>query len=230
MEFKEKVHKSNYLASDEEIVKRVLGGEIDSYEILMRRYNQRLFRIGHAYLKDEDEIEDSIQSAYLKAYEQLKNFQHRSGFSTWLIRIFINEMLARMKKKERFRNYIDSVSNESKVYDTSDPGGPVMSNPYNSTINNELKNILEKAVSELPEKYRTVFIMREIEEMSLSEISKCLGISEVNVKVRVSRAKHFLRESLSGYYHNRDIYSFHLSKCSRIVDNVLNSIKTKYRA
>ncbi|MGE5352261.1 MAG: RNA polymerase sigma factor [Acidobacteriota bacterium] len=221
---------ANHLLSDEEIVKKVTGGDINFYEVIMRRYNQRLFRIGHAYLKDDDEIEDAIQSAYLKAYEQLSNFQGRSSFSTWLIRIYINELLQGLKKKKRFQNYFDPdlINN---TYDPPEVGTTNMENPYNSTLNNELKDILEKAVDELPEKYRVVFIMREIEDMSVSETSKSLNITEANVKVRLNRAKNILRESLSQYYHYKDIYNFNLIRCDRIVANVFNKIrKAEYKS
>lgn len=221
---------ANHLLSDEEIVKKVTGGDINFYEVIMRRYNQRLFRIGHAYLKDDDEIEDAIQSAYLKAYEQLSNFQGRSSFSTWLIRIYINELLQGLKKKKRFQNYFDPdlINN---TYDPPEVGTTNMENPYNSTLNNELKDILEKAVDELPEKYRAVFIMREIEDMSVSETSKSLNITEANVKVRLNRAKNILRESLSQYYHYKDIYNFNLIRCDRIVANVFNKIrKAEYKS
>ncbi|MGE5402519.1 MAG: RNA polymerase sigma factor [Ignavibacteriales bacterium] len=221
---------ANHLLSDEEIVKKVTGGDINFYEVIMRRYNQRLFRIGHAYLKDDDEIEDAIQSAYLKAYEQLSNFQGRSSFSTWLIRIYINELLQGLKKKKRFQNYFDPdlINN---TYDPPEVGTTNMENPYTSTLNNELKDILEKAVDELPEKYRAVFIMREIEDMSVSETSKSLNITEANVKVRLNRAKNILRESLSQYYHYKDIYNFNLIRCDRIVANVFNKIrKAEYKS
>ncbi|MCU7495387.1 MAG: RNA polymerase sigma factor [Ignavibacteria bacterium] len=216
---------ANNTVSDDEIVKKVLEGEVNFYEVIMRRYNQRLFRIGHAYLRDEDEIEEAIQSAYLKAYEQLRNFQGRSSFSTWLIRIYINEILQGLKKKKRFRNYFDSDMLNNNSYDPPEAGKSNMNNPYNSTLNNELKDILERAVDELPEKYRAVFIMREIEDMSVSETGKALNITESNVKVRLNRAKSLLRESLSRYYHYKDIYNFNLIRCNRIVENVFNKIR-----
>lgn len=220
----------NHSVSDEDIVRRIMDGEINSYEVIMRRYNQRLFRIGHAYMQDEDEIEDAIQSAYMKAYEQLPSFQNRSSFSTWLIRIYINELLARLKKKKRYQNFFDPDFIDNKINDKSGSGIYNMNNPYKSTLNNELKDILEKAVNELPEKYRLVFIMREIEDMSVSETSKCLSITEANVKVRLNRAKGLLRESLSEYYHYKDIYSFNLVRCDRIVYNVLRKIKQEEQA
>ncbi|MGE5431847.1 MAG: RNA polymerase sigma factor [Syntrophomonadaceae bacterium] len=227
MEIKTKTYTlaANNSVSDEDIVKKVTGGDVNFYEVIMRRYNQRLFRIGHAYLKDDDEIEDAIQSAYLKAYEQLSNFQGRSSFSTWLIRIYINELLQGLKKKKRFQNYFDPDLINNNTYDPPGAGTNNMDNPYNSTLNNELKDILEKAVDELPEKYRAVFIMREIEDMSISETSKCLNITEANVKVRLNRAKSILRENLSQYYHYKDVYNFNLIRCDRIVNNVFQRIR-----
>ncbi|MGE5401664.1 MAG: RNA polymerase sigma factor [Ignavibacteriales bacterium] len=217
----------NYTVDDEEIIARIKNGNAGLYEVIMRRYNQRLFRIGRAYLKDEEEIEDIIQAVYIKAYEQLDKFENRSRFSTWLIRIFINETLARIKFRNRYSHFDDNVpGSESRtdnlIFKVND-----MNDPYRTTINNELKEILEKAVDDLPEKYRTIFVMREIEDMTVAETSRCLNISESNVKVRLNRAKEMLRESLSQYYHFKDVYGFNLIRCNRIVNNVFKHIIKK---
>ncbi|MDP4175256.1 MAG: RNA polymerase sigma factor [Bacteroidota bacterium] len=225
---REKLQQLDHTVSDEQIIDGVISGRKNIYEVIMRRYNQRLFRIGHAYLQDEEEIEDLIQSTYIKAYEQLDRFENRSKFSTWLIRIFINEALQRVKQKKRYSTIseeeLESRSISEKYYFREID----MNSPYRQTINNELREVLEKAVDGLPEKYKAVFIMREIEEMSISETSQCLNISESNVKVRLNRAKEMLREGLSQYYHDKDIFNFNLLKCNKIVDAVLENIsKTK---
>ncbi|MGE5681475.1 MAG: RNA polymerase sigma factor [Bacillota bacterium] len=215
----------NHTLSDEEIIQKVLTGDKNSYEVIMRRYNQRLFRIGHAYLQDEVDIEDAIQSSYIKAYEQLERFENRAKFSTWLIRIFINEALARIKQKQRFTPYTEEKETvKENNWGKHTIGIDEMDNPYKMTINNELKEILEKAVNELPEKYRVVFIMREIEDMSVLETSKCLNITESNVKVRLNRAKEMLRESLSQFFHYEEVYKFDLRICNRIVNHVLSHV------
>lgn len=218
-----KADKIDYTVSDEDIIAEIMSGNVNAYEIIMRRYNQRLFRIGHSYLRDDKEIEDAIQNAYIKAYEQLDRFEKKSRFSTWLIRIFINEALLRIRLKNRFCSYSEEIC-DTKTIDSDYSRNREITNPYYITVNNELKDILEKAVNELPLKYREVFIMREIEDMNISETSKCLKISESNVKIRLMRAKEMLRENLSTYYHYKDVYNFNLIICSRIVDKVLFTI------
>jgi DNA-directed RNA polymerase specialized sigma24 family protein len=96
--------------------------------------------------------------------------------------------------------------------------------PFMNTANSELKVILEKVIRQLPEKYRTVFIMREIENMNVAETGECLDLSEVNVKVRLNRAKVMLKNALGSYYQKEEILNFHLSRCDRIVENVMIKI------
>lgn len=212
--------------SDEEVVERVMNGEKGAYELIMRKYNPRLFRIARSYLKNEDEIEDVIQEAYIKAYEQMPRFEKRSSFSTWLIRIVINEALARLKHRKRFTSITyDGPENAGFVREL--PAQlPNKETPIEKLMNTELKDILEKAVDRLPQKYRAVFLMREIEEMSVAETSASLEISETNVKVRLSRAKEMLRETISDSYHEVEVFQFNLVRCDRIVDNVLRRIET----
>lgn len=209
--------------SDDEVVERVLHGEKDAYEHIMRKYNQRLFRIVRSYIVNEDEIEDVIQEAYIKAYEQMPRFEKRSRFSTWLIRIVINEALARLKAGKRFPSVAYDRADEGVVADLQ----AQLRNhetPIGKLMNTELKEILEKAVDRLPEKYRTVFVMREVEGMSVAETSESLEISQTNVKVRLNRAKGMLRETISGFYHDMEVFQFDLVRCNRIVQNVLGRL------
>jgi RNA polymerase sigma factor (sigma-70 family) len=211
--------------NDEEVVERVMNGEKSAYELIMRKYNPRLFRIARSYLKNEDEIEDIIQEAYIKAYEQMPRFEKRSSFSTWLIRIVINEALAHLKQRKRFT----SITNDSPDNAVLNREFPVQltnkDTPVEKLMNTELKDILEKAVDRLPEKYRAVFVMREIEEMSIAETSATLAISKTNVKVRLNRAKEMLRDTISARYHDVEVFQFNLVLCDRIVDNVLHRIE-----
>lgn len=205
--------------SDEEAIRRVLQGEKGVYAVIMRRYNQRLFRIARTFIRDEDEIEDIIQDAYIKAYEQLHRFEFRSRFSTWLTRILINEALARVRSRKR--------SSPLPQDGQSEYGHELFRNdetPMERLMNTELKEILEKAVDGLPEKYRLVYMMREVEGMSVAETSDCLSITQTNVKVRLNRAKEMLRETISGFYRNREVFEFNLVRCDRIVKGVLERI------
>lgn len=210
--------------SDIELINRVVQGETDLYEIIMRRYNQRLYRIGRGFFRNNDEeIEDIMQFTYIRAYEKLSSFENRAAFSTWLSRIFINEAIARKKFSGRFMSIVDNDNSAEDEFNESSSTG----NPYMITANNELKDLLEKSISDLPEKYRVVFVMHEIENMSVHETGKCLNLTESNVKVRLNRARKMLRENLSQFYRQEEIYSFNLVRCSIIVNNVLNYIKAK---
>ncbi len=209
---------------DEAVLRRVLNGEKEAYEAIMRRYNQRLFRIARTFIRDEDEIEDVVQEAYIKAYEQLNRFEFRSRFSTWLVRILINEALAHVKQRRRFTTLSPDPWRKSDIKQTIERQATDHVTPAEIVMNAELKEILEKAVDALPEKYRLVYMMREIEGMSVAETSECLAISEANVKVRVNRAKEMLRERISGYYQTGEVFQFNLVRCDRIVKNVLSRL------
>jgi RNA polymerase sigma factor (sigma-70 family) len=208
--------------ADNEIIARVLQGEKNLYALLVRRYNQRLYKVGMGIINDDAEVEDVMQVAYIKAYENLGKFAFKSGFSTWLTKILINESLLRLKKRKQSVNMNDEVMN-NPVYLHHTPD---VQTPVAATINTELKGLLQKAIQELPEKYRTVFIMREIEDMNIAETKECLNISEVSVKVRLNRAKTLLKNSLQAYYKKEDILHFHLSRCNRLVERVIKEIET----
>ena len=198
---------------DEKIVERVLKGEKQLFENLMRKFNSRLYRIGMAIVNDDQEVEDVMQTAYINAYLHLSDFQNKSTFGTWLTRIFINESLLFAKKRKK-KNQIAIDHQEIAHHET----------PLNSLMNTELKTLLEKSISDLPEKYRLVFVMREIEEISTSETMEVLNLSESNVKVRLNRAKEMLRNDLDKQYKSSQLYNFHLSRCDRVVNFVMHKI------
>jgi RNA polymerase sigma factor (sigma-70 family) len=206
---------------DNEIIARVLTGEKDLYALLVRRYNQRLYRVGMSIIDDDAEIDDVMQVAYIKAYENLGKFEFKSLFSTWLTRILINEALLRIKKRKRSLTMNDEMI-DNEIYRQSSAASQT---PLMKVLNTELKAALEDAIRQLPEKYRTVFVMREIEDMNVAETRECLDLSEVNVKVRLNRAKAMLRNSLSAYYKKEEILNFHLSRCNRIAENVMKQIE-----
>jgi RNA polymerase sigma-70 factor (ECF subfamily) len=202
--------------SDEEIVVRVTQGEKDLYEKIIRKYNQRMYRIGMSIVNDPEEVEEIMQSAYIKAYEHLPEFQFKSAFSTWLTRILINESLRVKKRKQQVQVFDGSETQTEDMPEES---------PIQKVMNKELRTILEKSLEQLPEKYRLVFIMREVEDMSIHETMDCLHLSESNVKVRLNRAKEMLRDSISHHYKTEELYDFHLSRCDRIVKNVMDRIR-----
>jgi RNA polymerase sigma factor (sigma-70 family) len=211
---KQKTETSTAPLGDEEIVERILIGEKHLFENLMRKFNLRLYRIGMAIINDDKSVEDVMQTVYLNTYLHLADFQKKSTFGTWLTRIFINESLLFVKKRKTHRQAL--IDNPESTYHNE--------TPLNSLMNNELKAILEKSIADLPEKYRLVFVMREIEEISTNETMEVLNLSESNVKVRLNRAKEMLRNDLGKHYKSSQIYDFHLSRCDRMVNFVMNQI------
>ena len=202
------------VASDEKIIERILKGEKYLYEGIMRKYNLRLYRICMSIINDDKEAEDIMQIAYINAYQQLAKFQYKSSFGTWLTRILINESLLH-KKRTTKHTHVPMEETDDKYHDDT---------PLNNLMNKELKTILERAVSALPEKYRMVFVMREIQEMSTNETMEILNLGESNVKIRLNRAKEMLRNELSSYYRSNQLFEFNLVRCDRIANFVMNNI------
>jgi len=205
--------------SDEELVLRILNGEKHLYEILIRKFNQQLYRISMSIINDDQEAEDIMQITYLNAYRQLENFKHQSSFNTWLTRILINESLLHKKRKlKQEKTLMENTYNDSH-FET----------PLNNLMNKELKSILEKAIAELPEKYRLVFVMREVQGMSTNETMAALELGESNVKIRLTRAKEMLRAGLQDYWQPGQLYEFNLIRCDVIVNNVMQEILPAFK-
>ena len=214
---------NSHKISEADIVKRILAGEKELYEILIRRNNQKLYRTIRSYIQDSAELEDIMQNTYLKAFEKLYQFKHTAQFSTWLIRIGINETLARLRTSRK----IISLSNPSTLIDNdrlSELSDSNQLNPEKEIIRKEVKQILEAAIDKLSPKYRTVYILREIEGLSIREVADCLDISISNVKVRLHRAKAIIKEDLYALTLDKNVFEFGFSRCDRIVDFVMKSI------
>jgi RNA polymerase sigma-70 factor, ECF subfamily len=209
--------------TDEEIVQKVLAGEKSLFETLMRRHNQRLYRVARSILRNDNEAEDLIQDTYVRAYSHLDQFSGRSKFSTWLTKIAFYEALARKRKSYRFvsMNHGEEGDQDMERFASS------VKDPENNLIKLQMKEILESAVDSLPEKYRIVFILREIEEMSTEETSDCLGIGIETVKSRLFRARAMLRQEIDARTAGvtRSLFQFGAERCDRVVSKVLKQIE-----
>jgi RNA polymerase sigma-70 factor (ECF subfamily) len=208
--------------TDEAVVARVRGGDQALFEILMRRYNQRLFRAARAILRDDAEAEDAVQQAYLSAYGHLDQFAGTARFSTWLTRIAIREALGRLRtRKRRGEVEFDGAAEESMMKDAPDD------NPEAQTQRRELTGVLESAVDGLPEIYRVVFMMREVEQLSTLETAEVLELSEEAVKVRLHRARAMLRDGLFAKVDRslQATFPFLGARCDRIVAAVLAKLR-----
>ena len=204
---------------DDEIIKRVAGGEKNLYALIIRKYNQRLYRIALSIINSKPEVEDIMQTAYIKAYENLDKFRFQSSFSTWITKILINESLMYLKKREQ-----TAIREKSRFTSLQIQNAIELQTPLMHVLNSELKAILEFSIRKLPEKYRIVFIMREMECMSIAETMECLGLTEANVKVKLNRAKVLLRDKLSVYLKDNEVLQLYKPYCDRIVDNVMEKI------
>ncbi|MCM8568594.1 RNA polymerase sigma factor [Gramella jeungdoensis] len=214
---------NDHRITEKEVINRILDGEKELYEILVRRNNQKLYRIIRSYIKDEAEIEDVMQNTYIKAYTKLYQFNFEASFSTWLIRIGINESLAELKKRSRILklNGYNKTNNDDLILEIPDS---IQLNPQEKMVRRETKQLLENAIDQLDIKYRTVYMMKEVEEMSLREISQALDISLANGKIRLHRSKEMLKETLYRLSSDTDVFEFGFSRCDRITENVMRSI------
>jgi RNA polymerase sigma-70 factor (ECF subfamily) len=199
--------------SDEEVVARVLAGDTSLFEILMRRYNQRLFRVARGILADDTEAEDVMQEAYVRAFRELANFRGEARFATWLTRIACHEALARAQKRRRL---VPIPGGEPP-----DPPSEALG-PERELANRELQALLREAVEFLPDPLRSVFCLREIEGLSTEETADTLGLTLENVRVRLHRAKRSLRQTLDDRIGRevRRLYLFDGPRCDRVVEAV----------
>jgi RNA polymerase sigma-70 factor (ECF subfamily) len=212
-------------ATDASLVTLTAAGDHAAFEALMRRYNGRLFRAARAILKDDAEAEDAVQDAYLDAYRHMQDFRGDSQVGTWLVRIAVNHALMRLRKQKR-----DSVV---VSFDQREPGdsGEIVDQladerneaPTDTMLRGEIRQVLERRIDELPMSYRTVFILREVEEMSVEETSAALGIPPATVRTRLFRARALLRQALVRDVDmvTGDVFGFAGARCDRIVAAVL---------
>jgi RNA polymerase sigma-70 factor (ECF subfamily) len=206
--------------ADTEIIKRIVDGEIQLYEILIRRYNSFLYKIGRTYRFNHEDTQDLMQDAYVSAYCNLAKFENRSLFKTWITRIMLNHCYQR-KHKLSFKNELvadDLLSEKSKVM------FHYTSNNENIPVNKELGHVIENAIAEIPEDYRIVFTLRELNGLSVAETASALNITEGNVKVRLNRAKNMLRNQIEKMYSPEEIFEFNLIYCDSMVKRVMTKI------
>jgi RNA polymerase sigma-70 factor (ECF subfamily) len=209
--------------SDQEVVRRVKAGEGALFELLMRRYNQRVYRVARSILRDEAEAEDVMQQAYVNAYVHLDQFADRAKFSTWLTRIAVYEALARRKRRGRLTE-IDSMPEGDGADGVLTSKFP---DPEQEAITGELRAALETSLDAIPEMYRMTFVLREVEGLSTAEAADCLETSEDVVKTRLHRAKVLLRRELMARAGStaRSAFGFHAVRCDRVVAAVLRRLQ-----
>jgi RNA polymerase sigma factor (sigma-70 family) len=208
--------------TDGAVLERVLEGEVALFEILIRRYNPILYKIARSYDFNHHDAEDLMQETHVSAYENLAGFEGRASYKTWISRIMVNKCLYKLKygshKREKFTEQIPETFQSS-------PMKPGASQPEESLVNKELSVILERSLQQVPVIYRTVFVLREVEGLSVAETAELLGVTPGNVKVRLNRAKALLQQEIEQVYSRTEIYSFNLIYCDAIVEKVFDRIR-----
>lgn len=205
--------------TETEIIGRILNGEKPLYEIIVRRFNPYLYKTGRSYNYNHEDTQDLMQETFIDAYKNLAQFEGRSDFKTWLLRIMLNNCF-RKKEKSSFKNEI--------MQDVNDQSKPLFTNSHSETgkmvQNRELGHIIEEALGKIPFNYRMIFSMREINGLNISETASLLNISESNVKTRLKRAKAMLRAEIEKSYPATELFEFNLIYCDAIVENVMKKI------
>lgn len=202
--------------SEQEVIQRILSGDNALYEIIVRRFNPYLYKIGRSYNYNHEDTQDLMQDTFVDAYKNLSQYENRSSFKTWIVRIMLNNCF---RKKEKF-----SFKNEI-MQDINDHSKPMFQHEHSDTQkiihNRELGNVIENALSNIPEDYRMIFSLREINGFNVAETADLLQVSQANVKVRLNRAKAMLRTEIQKSYSARELYEFHAVYCNAMVEKVM---------
>jgi RNA polymerase sigma-70 factor, ECF subfamily len=220
--------RSENLTSEAALVERARQRDPLAFRTIMERHNQRLYRIARTILKDEAEAEDVVQEAYVRAFESLAKFREEAMLSTWLTRIAINEALGRKRKR---RQTIGVEAIEQAQRDSAQiirfPTMDAQTDPERSAAQREIRQLLERSIDALPEPFRVVFVMREVEELSIEETAALLAIRPETVKTRLHRARRLLRQSLDTEMATtlKGSFPFAGARCARITEAVLSRMK-----
>lgn len=208
-----------------ELIHRVISGDIALFEVLIRKYNPYLYKIGRSYRFNHEDVQDLMQDTFINAYQNLSKLEKKEYFKTWLIRIMLNECYKKRHKAIARKE----VATDTFSYEINIP--MFLSNSNSDTEkkvgNRELNSVIENAIQEIPINYRMVFSLRELNGLSVLETAKALNITETNVKVRLNRAKALLRKEVEKMYTPEDIFEFNLIYCDAIVARVMERIANK---
>ena len=208
--------------SEVELIERIIEGDVALFEVLIRRYNPYVYKVGRSYGYNHHDVEDLMQETFIHAYENLKKLNHKEYFKTWLIRIMLNECY----RKNHRASTQKEITSDTLLFEKSIPmfSGSNHDDTERKVSNKELNGVIESAIQHIPMDYRLVFSLRELNGLSVQETAKAMNITETNVKVRLNRAKAMLRKEVEKMYSVEDIYQFNLVYCDKIVANVMKVI------
>ena len=220
--------------SDAELASRIALGDTRAFELIMRRNNRLLYRTARSILRDDAEAEDCLQEAYLQVFRSIAGFRAEAKLSTWLTRIVINQALAKLRR-DKTRDASVSLDNVVDIDGRVDGleathSGPAQ--PDAAVLREELRGLLERHIDRLPTAFRTVFVLRALEELSVEETAATLGIPDATVRTRFFRARSLLRETLEGEVDAAltDAFAFDGARCDRIVAAVLHRLRSALAA
>jgi RNA polymerase sigma-70 factor (ECF subfamily) len=206
--------------SDLEVLEKILEGETGCFEILVRRYNSALYKVGRSYGFNHEQTQDLMQDTYVDIYLGLPGFQGRASFKTWIIRIMLNNCF---KRKQKF-SFSKEIPN-----DINDNAKPMYVDAFSdinrSVVNHELGHVVEAALEKIPVEYRIVFALREVNGLTVKETSEVLQLTDSNVKVRLNRAKAMLKKEIEKTYSPDEIFEFNRVFCDAMVDRVMEAIR-----
>jgi len=202
-----------------EIIGRILDGDIPVYEIIVRRFNTCLYKIGRSFNYNHEDTQDLMQDTYINAFKCLAQFKRGSSFKTWIIRIMLNNCCRKKNKFSFKKEIVHEIINENVI-----PMFNSNNDAQKDIFSHELGKIIEASLLRIPEDYRVVFSLREINGLNVAETSSLLGISESNVKVRLNRAKAMLRTDIEKIYSPEELFEFNLCFCNPFTERVIKKI------
>lgn len=216
---------------DAALVGRVLGGDERAFEEIMRRYNRRLYRIARSIVKDDLEAEDVLQETYVRAFANLDQFVGPHGFASWLGRIALNESLKRMARRGR----LVALDEEAGSTGIDEPERTMarmrstLPDPEQLAANSEIRRLIENAIDALPDAFRAVFVLRDVEQLNTAETAAALNLRPETVKTRLHRGRALLQEALSEHIAASagTAFPFAGERCDRIVAHVLRRIRSQ---
>ncbi len=203
--------------------------DLAALQILMRRYNQRLYRVARSILRNDADAEEAVQEAFYKAYRAIASFRGDSGLSTWLVRIVVNESNRRLRKINRLATWLEFNNDAERddVTTTMTANEFSSESPEPNLVRSQTRHLLEARIDQLPDLFRAVFILRAVEDLTVEETAMCLGIPPATVRTRYFRARKLLRKSLGDDMGStvNTAFAFAGERCDRMVASVMSRLR-----
>jgi len=207
---------------DADLVRMAVQRDEIAFRVIMQRHNRRLYRCARSIVRDDSEAEDIVQEAYVNAFNNLASFRGTASLATWLTRITLNEALARVRRR---RPTVDVVELD-KAQIIPFPLVAMNPDPERSAAQREIRRLIERAIDDLPEPFRVVFVMRDVEDLGVEETAKLLGLRQATVKTRLHRARRLLRNALDTQLATTltDAFPFDGTRCARMTDAIVHRL------